>query len=1429
MFWIFIILNMENPLEKAQEKADLALERDARKKQIFDEICTYYTENPGPEAENLLKFVCFHSLNDGIQLFKRLKTEAALDTFADIVCSDPIIYLTHPNAIDRLVSFAEGYEKINPRAARITDRFLKSIDTGTMLSNYKKGVLSFPDYFEQKFASVDNRTKEIYEKLQDYYAPKLSTRNLKLKTYNTSGQVEELDLQAEALLRQRITYEREENYKTSRIIEIIKEHWLAQGKSEDDFNAKLDEYMQNQVDEAKLNRAQKYLTNIPGELPAILSRGGCCYIGNCFGMSNDEVIALLEADRHARYTDLTYPGRKKSLTREFLEDLNELLSKKQREVVLSDDRTKCTLKIKETDQENDIELVADSDGQITNHVLANGEQIFELINRRGKTYFTPTPKTRLGYCTFEEIWLTYTVGSDFIVKGKVDDEEWWLVQNNTSSIIEAKSQDELKVVTGKTAYALFQETGFGEIKLYSSKSDEEYFSFGGIVYGHGLKNNGEMYAIVRATYENEIYLFEEKDGVLERLIIETDPDRIGRISKIFYSNGRFITVMKAENPDDPDNPKEYIEGIDVEFDEIISAWGMKEGKVVYLAREGDELEFTATDWGKGSGFIMKELLDVDVYESEFVIKILTPNNEVETYLGGVYYFGDGKTKPQVAYYDRQDVVGKAETKEGNFILIKATGGYVIRNVDEQPIPPINPNSSFVSLDHDTKNEFYYTRLNEDKGKYEICNKEGNPCYRGIVPISRDAKVLERGRVYVWNKVEDDHESMTWINGFGSLGKYDKIHEYIFANDCLFFIGSVDDEYFLVDGHNKKMSLGKFDEFVEFKHLSGANFSIQVKEGDEYKFYYVFFRDHEPRSVLTEYEKYKLELLKRLTDDDAIIADAFYKHVSRVDVLNDLSRTQVHTLEALIREYPGEFVQGLSAERDADPELLASELRDLLFCDGPDDIQKDQKERAVEVINPVAFFRLQDMKRFPSAPRNPEEGLEIIESRIELDELLITGYYGVYDEQSKVWKKSKAALDSSTDGSAFSTTFTFNISEQMTKCVLPKPPASRLSSNRVTGLTEDGEKVKLAHKITADGNVSVQDIPKEVIKIKYSLEIPVEKPKMAELNHKQYQKFKRVFTAKFGEEESAQIAQLPEELKLFLDSIKDLPPYLQIYVIKEFVKKIGHYDKEVYISDNLSIEDQIAMMQRKCAEPGKKYTGKCDQFAILQTALLRHAGFVSGIADGIHPKGDEGHAASYVVWPDENGNERRFVVDGTPAIESESIGLGSKLKGLVSWLISKFSFDRKPRPLTEKEKQKKLKKMKRLSEAKIEKLSNGELEQNISEFVLSGATDDATLVLNSLFNAYWFSPLHKIDIEDPSLKEQLSYLLSNIQTHGPEEFQGAGLVSVLEKNIARMLLNGDSSDIGEAYQKIRKIIDVVSGNLDENHRKAIKLVLNYLKP
>ena len=73
---------------------------------------------------------------------------------------------------------------------------------------------------------------------------------------------------------------------------------------------------------------------------------------------------------------------------------------------------------------------------------------------------------------------------------------------------------------------------------------------------------------------------------------------------------------------------------------------------------------------------------------------------------------------------------------------------------------------------------------------------------------------------------------------------------------------------------------------------------------------------------------------------------------------------------------------------------------------------------------------------------------------------------------------------------------------------------------------------------------------------------------------------------------------------------------------------------------------------------KLYAGICTDFATLTTALLRKAGFVSGISTGFVPeagstsiKTDRAHAVSYVLWPSSkavNGKPDMIIVDGTPS-------------------------------------------------------------------------------------------------------------------------------------------------------------------------------------
>jgi transglutaminase-like putative cysteine protease len=112
---------------------------------------------------------------------------------------------------------------------------------------------------------------------------------------------------------------------------------------------------------------------------------------------------------------------------------------------------------------------------------------------------------------------------------------------------------------------------------------------------------------------------------------------------------------------------------------------------------------------------------------------------------------------------------------------------------------------------------------------------------------------------------------------------------------------------------------------------------------------------------------------------------------------------------------------------------------------------------------------------------------------------------------------------------------------------------------------------------------------------------------------------------------AHIAQLDEEELLFLDSIKNDTPKQQLIKIEQYVRKHSFYDKNNNDVANLkakkSIDEKMYVCKKRIDElkekkieisselEDKKRAGVCADFATITIAMLRQAGFLSGVISG----------------------------------------------------------------------------------------------------------------------------------------------------------------------------------------------------------------------
>ncbi|PIS11755.1 MAG: hypothetical protein COT73_02315, partial [Bdellovibrio sp. CG10_big_fil_rev_8_21_14_0_10_47_8] len=365
-------------------------------------------------------------------------------------------------------------------------------------------------------------------------------------------------------------------------------------------------------------------------------------------------------------------------------------------------------------------------------------------------------------------------------------------------------------------------------------------------------------------------------------------------------------------------------------------------------------------------------------------------------------------------------------------------------------------------------------------------------------------------------------------------------------------------------------------------------------------------------------------------------------------------------------------------------------------------------------------------------------------------------------------------------------------------------------------------------------------------ILYSLQTDEVPRVMRPMTEQQYALFKRSFLRNYGDDYVATIVDLPEDITLFINSLKSQPPHEQIRAIEDFVRTISYYDmknKEVMdLKRGKSFSERLEIMEVRVEElreqgkdtalAGKKYAGVCADFALLTSAILRQAGFVSGVLAGFNVSGkratlSNAHGTAWVAWPSGNGQQEIFAVDGTP-------------DGLAG--ISRPSLRQYEEIREEKVADLKAEAVEQLDEVmkildshnveSIRNLTNGKLESILNAVLRYEVKQDNLAAIKRMLEAYWYSPARAFDLsKGKDLDGFRSFFASEIVA-GRESLNllddsqvGSLLFNTVKDFLAKM---SKASGQEQAYNRLEQLADTLSQSLNKTENKALAVIVTYLR-
>jgi hypothetical protein len=519
-------------------------------------------------------------------------------------------------------------------------------------------------------------------------------------------------------------------------------------------------------------------------------------------------------------------------------------------------------------------------------------------------------------------------------------------------------------------------------------------------------------------------------------------------------------------------------------------------------------------------------------------------------------------------------------------------------------------------------------------------------------------------------------------------------------------------------------------------------------------------------------------------------------------------------------------------------------------------------------DPMSYLKGRESFEVFGGDPNMAEGKEqeIVKFREKTSGMLVTELSIDCNSETGIWNKTEVPISDELDGPTIEISAIVNTESASGNITLPIFTDAKLIKERVKAVFDGNREEVVTAKKYPNGIVTV-DIPAGAEKILYSQE-KQEVPSIPDdLNDQEYEKFKKDFIKKHGNNAIESVAVLPDEISGFLDGIKNLSPLSKLIEIEKFARRISYYDfdnKEVMsLKSGKGNDERLAIMEMRMSEIsakqsdnsviGTKYAGVCADFAVLTTAMLREAGFVSGIMNGLKVSGDtasvaNAHSNSFVLWPNETGGQKAVVIDGTPD------GAGVDEQGIIDQLRTKSLSERIEES---KEKEEELvkyseeklaeieKTLASYTEEDIKKLSNGELERilniilkykvkeshlNVVETVLSGARYSGVINLDNLNFANMDDQMLVLEFFEKEInrtrdnqerKRASGEKMSKVSA-GKEFF------NTIHEYMDRYRRDDSSYSTEEVANKLEKLISLTEKFLDPIETRAAIATINYLK-
>ncbi len=476
-----------------------------------------------------------------------------------------------------------------------------------------------------------------------------------------------------------------------------------------------------------------------------------------------------------------------------------------------------------------------------------------------------------------------------------------------------------------------------------------------------------------------------------------------------------------------------------------------------------------------------------------------------------------------------------------------------------------------------------------------------------------------------------------------------------------------------------------------------------------------------------------------------------------------------------------------------------------------------------------------------AVRSKREVLKLREP-LPYGTFITSGIFGAWNGRG--WSKVNVPISEEVRDPAKETTFELTDEKASRTINLPKIANAKILQERIKGITKDGVEVPLKIlEANAQGEVRV-DKGGEAKRVAYSQNYSELPKTMAEVTEKDYEKFRQSIEKSFGDAMTKEIGDVGDELDMFVRGLAGKSPREKVIAIQEFCYTYGYYSLGEEAKDSDSFEERLSIMElrmdalraEKPELAGKKYAGICTDFASLSAALLRRAGFVSGIASGFAPEpgstsvtSDRAHAVSFVLWPNpdnKGGKPDLIIVDGTPSRITPKI---TELEAKAVEIQKELVVD------AEAEMQKLEAALQTLPPEDIKKLANGELEKTLNQ-ILSGVKESHVAVMERVLNASRYAGFDVRAMSKGSIEDELRFrrfLADEVRkeketTHEIRTRRGEALFNLMLEFSERYAKDEGTGGKTNALNVLEKVFDIAENSLDPVEARSAAAIVTYLR-